>query len=519
MTNPSAVLRSLIVYAICVPVALILGYVVTSPLQWSSFGVIGAVFVILILPLMMRCHYPLMLLGWNMTMIVFFLPGAPKVWLPLTALSLGFSIVQRTIDQDFRFIRVPSLNWPLLAIGLVVLVTAEATGGIKMRAFGGEVYGGKRYIFLFAAIAGYFALTAQRIPREKAGLYVALSLLGGLTCLLGDVFYVDSRALQFLFYFFPPSQYFGDWATGGLSRFSGIANACSVFVYFMLAKYGIRNLFSVRQPWRLALFAFFAAASLLGGFRGIFITLILLLGFQFYFEGLHRTRLFPVVLVGLVLAASVSLPFVRQFPYSIQRTLSIFPIPVDPAARADAESTVNWRLEMWSAVLPQVPEYLLLGKGLALTPRDFDFGLSNMNRTGGMRAFSGDQDPMALAGDYHNGPLSVVIPFGIWGVITFLWFLAASIRALHRNYRYGDPSLKTINTFLLAVFVARVLVFMIGGSFYNDMQMFVGSLGLSVALNGGVAQPEPKPAPKTAPEPSLADMLPRPRSASERISY
>jgi len=46
-----------------------------------------------------------------------------------------------------------------------------------MVAFGGEVAGGKRYFYLLLAIIGYFALTAQRIPRERANLYVALFFL------------------------------------------------------------------------------------------------------------------------------------------------------------------------------------------------------------------------------------------------------------------------------------------------------------------------------------------------------
>jgi hypothetical protein len=97
---------------------------------------------------------------------------------------------------------------------------------------------------------------------------------------------------------------------------------------------------------------------------------------------------------------------------------------------------------------------------------------------------------LALAGDYHNGPLSVILPFGIWGVITFVWFLFAAIRVLHANYRYGDSSLRMINTFLLAAFVARVIFFfLLVGALNSDMLVFCGLLGLSVSLNGGVCRP------------------------------
>ena len=112
------------------------------------------------------------------------------------------------------------------------------------------------------------------------------------------------------------------------------------------------------------------------------------------------------------------------------------------------------------------------------------------------------QDIAILAGDYHSGPLSIIIPFGIWGVIGFLWFLVASVRALYFNYRNGDESLKKINTFLLAYFIARVLnYFFIFGGFYGDLAIFCGIIGLSLSLNGGLRQPARVPAviPKETP--------------------
>ena len=100
-------------------------------------------------------------------------------------------------------------------------------------------------------------------------------------------------------------------------------------------------------------------------------------------------------------------------------------------------------------------------------------------------------DPSAasmLAGDYHNGPLSVLIPFGIYGAIAFVWFLAAGLRVLHRNWKFGDPALRTVNALLLAAFVVHVLVFfVVFGSLHSDMAIFVGLLGLGVALNGADA--------------------------------
>jgi UPF0716 family protein affecting phage T7 exclusion len=65
------------------------------------------------------------------------------------------------------------------------------------------------------------------------------------------------------------------------------------------------------------------------------------------------------------------------------------------------------------------------------------------------------------------------------------------LRVLYRNYLYSEPELKSLNTFLLAQFVAR-LVFYVGfyGQFYLDLMIFTGSVGLSLALNSGVRGPQ-----------------------------
>jgi choline-glycine betaine transporter len=99
---------------------------------------------------------------------------------------------------------------------------------------------------------------------------------------------------------------------------------------------------------------------------------------------------------------------------------------------------------------------------------------------------------MILSGDYHSGPFSLLIPFGIWGVLAFLAFIILALRVLYRNYRHGDAGLLRINTFLLSYFVAK-LVFFLGvfGAIHLDVAVFAGIVGLSVSFNGGMCQPKP----------------------------
>ena len=87
MNNAPAILRSLIIYAVIVPLALFIGYMLTDPLDRSSFTFYGILALILISPILLRWHHPLLILSWNLNATAFFLPGRPDVWLAMAAIS------------------------------------------------------------------------------------------------------------------------------------------------------------------------------------------------------------------------------------------------------------------------------------------------------------------------------------------------------------------------------------------------------------------------------------------------
>jgi hypothetical protein len=181
-------------------------------------------------------------------------------------------------------------------------------------------------------------------------------------------------------------------------------------------------------------------------------------------------------------------------------------------AKEQAKGSSEWRVNMWKALLPQVPSHLLLGKGYAISMEDFQF----MGQTA-FHAMDESQQGLALSSDFHNGPLSVVIPFGIWGVIVFLWFMFASLRVMYCNFRYGDESFRKINTFLWACSIYHSFGFLfIYGALNSDMLVFVSTIGFSIALNGGVCRPAPQPVQSRQPMVHPSKILPRARPAFQR---
>ena len=94
----------------------------------------------------------------------------------------------------------------------------------------------------------------------------------------------------------------------------------------------------------------------------------------------------------------------------------------------------------------------------------------------------------------------MLIFFGVWGAIAVIWFWIVCIRALYFNFRYGEARLQSVNALLLAFFISKVVIFLIVfGSLYSDMPNFIGAIGLSVSLNGGICR-RPALAPKVLKE-------------------
>jgi len=493
MANASALFRSLLVYGVCLPLAVFLGYLLATPLDMTTLAVVLIVLTVLTFPLFLRWHHAWLIAVWNSTALIFFLPGKPQLWIGLAALSLMISLLQYTLNRNMRFLSVPSVVRPLVLLTAVILITMRLTGGIGLQSFGSATHGGKGYFVLLAAIVGYFALINRRIPTKRASLYVTLFFLGGATLAIADLPGVISPSLNFIFYLFPVNDLDAFWNQKDvfmrmelMPRWLGVPALGGAVFSLMLARYGVRGILEGTKPWRLAVFCLFSFLAMLGGFRSTFVQLTMTFAVIFYLERLHHTRLLlPMVFVSLA-GVGLMFLFATRLPLAFQRSLTVVPfVQLDPLARLSAQVSTDWRVQVWKDVVPEIPRYLLVGKG---------YSFSGAEREKVARDATESSE---MVGNYHNGPLSVIIPFGMFGSIAFVWLLAAGTRVLYQNYQFGDPALHYINTFLFGSFVVKIaFFFIIFGSLVADLPAFLGLLGLSISLNGGVAKPVVVPRPK-----------------------
>jgi hypothetical protein len=507
MTNPNSAMRMLIIYAILIPLAIVVGYLLSDPLNLGTLGFLGILICFLVSPIFIKWHYPILIFGLACPATCFFLPGKPPLGQIVVIISLFVAVTGAILNREKRFLRVPAMTWPLLFLAAVIYVTAKLNGGIHFHSQGAEMGGGKKYVELFLGIAAFFALTSQAVPPHRRKLYLMLMYLPAMLGVIGDLFPYLPGPFVYLSLVFPPQLRPGEDVVIGTTRLGAMAGVGGSIIAFLLARYGLRGILSFRHLWRPVLFACSFMVLMLGGFRNQFGGMGVVLLIMFFLEGLHRTRLMPVMVVAALVGTVLLAAFSDKLPYTFQRAMCFLPLKWNSAVLADAEGSSEWRFAMWRELWPTVPQHLLLGKGFNISEQSYEnMGGGNFATYHQIDAASGG---LALAGDYHSGPLSTLIPFGAWGAIGILWLMGATLFVTYRNYRYGEPELWALNGYLLAGCIYSIIgFFFIFGAFNNATLEYGSMAGFSLAMNGGLGRRQPrtvsnplvKPAPAALPQ-------------------
>jgi hypothetical protein len=481
MSVNSESLRLPLIYTAIMIMAAVLGSALAMGAEVDTIVLVAALAGILAIPLVLKWHRAMLFFSWNSTLGAYFLVGASPLWISMTVLSLVFSMAEWAMLREKRFIPVPVIVWPLAVFAGVVVVTMMATGGLGIQWMGsGVLSGGRKYVYVLGACLGFFSLMGAAIPVEKAPLYYGLFFLGGLTGFVGPLAGWLGGPLGNLQYIFAPIEGVALSDTG--FRVKGLSFTGSAIVAWMLARHGWSGIFRADRAWRIGILGLGIFLGMLSGYRTTLAIFAVTLVILFFLEGQHRTPQALAWLGGGLLALTLLIPLTPYLPTPLQRSLAFLPLPVDAAVKFDATSTMQWREGLFTALVADVPEYFWLGKGMTISTVDMEWAET-------IGRFGADKWYLSyLTGEHHNGFLSVIISFGVWGVLAFFWLLGAGLWVLNRNYRYGRTELRTVNAYLLVSCVVWSLgFFSYAGTLYWMMKDLTGMLALSVALNGGVA--------------------------------
>jgi len=112
--------RVLFVYAVAIPLALVLGYAIStslsSPEEERNLLMVGLLLFVLALPIFIQWHHIMLIFFWNAAFNFPFLPAQPHFWLLLAVLSFGISWLNGLLGGG-KFLRAPELARPLIFLG------------------------------------------------------------------------------------------------------------------------------------------------------------------------------------------------------------------------------------------------------------------------------------------------------------------------------------------------------------------------------------------------------------------
>lgn len=339
MTNNTALARSMLIYAICLPLAIFLGYLITDPLDRTNDLTITVVLFLLILPLLLRWYHAWLIVIWNMSITFMYLPGMLPGWMPVACIGFVVAIGHYVLNRERKFLHAPSVSWSLIFLALVVVITAKFRGGLGFRALGSDAIGAKRYLWIWVAIIGYFALISQPVPLRKRRLYSMLFLLGTVTLGIGFFSRYLGPAAGVINAFFPssddPNQWRDPMAVQNMEQYGSVAVACVAIGYALVARYGIEGSLNLGKIWRPLIFLGAFVASFFGGFRSLIVIVGLTLVLLFFFEGLWRTRLMPIALMGFILVGGLTVTFSDHLPLSCTMLSGAFSGKSSPGGKVE----------------------------------------------------------------------------------------------------------------------------------------------------------------------------------------
>ncbi len=404
------------------------------------------------------------------------LPGSLALPQLFMILMIGWALLDAAIGKQkrpFSFERSTDI-WPtLFLINVLLIMAVRGTGFAQL---GGSTYGGASYVRLLISIMFYFAAVRIRLSSKQVKVLLLLGVLGTLIPVTAELltayggksfvwlvpFVGDTRDLQ-----------------QGIATTIGAAGKIERWVTFRelaFALMPVTYLFCRKKITRGILIILMFLLIGLTGYRSEMTRLMLLVVLvSVYFS---KTRAKTVVfwgvlgLIGFILLIVVS----PLLPLSMQRAISFLPgVSIGTDVVTGTELSSNFRFDMWrDYCIPNVPKYLLIGRGLAHDITGFAW-LSAQ--------WYSSSEFFYYMGSYHSGPFTLLLDFGLLGTVSFSLFFLLTIhdswRTVHQYASHQTSPAALYYGFLTVLLTYEIISFYF---IYGDVLVFIRLLIIAIQL-------------------------------------
>lgn len=460
-------IRNAIITIVAIIAALVIGNLIGEQSFFQLMLVVVAVVFMLFLPnpaLVAVCA------------ILFFYSGltAPGIPGKLNFFYLCAICLVAILFFQLALKRLKKINWGnshTLMVGFaLVLITTILVRGAGFRVLGSGTWGGMFYVQLFLCMFLVVALPEAGIPAKWWPLTIVGMGLFGTLPLVADALILMHADPNIVWKFIQGSQQIGQSMEAdvsvehGVVRYFSAGLAGQLLLVSFLAVVSMKRLLSFRGLWLMPLPLAFLGVTMVGGFR-----LGILNFFMLGFIVAVLQRAFTVARIFLcgVVMFCAWFALVQASPYlppGAQRTISWLPgADIPEYIQHDATGTVDWRLELWREGMKKLPDYWLVGKGYAFGEKEA-VAVSGANRATDEIAWA------IVTSSYHNGPISLLLGLGVFGLLIGLGLMFA-ICVRHGRFvrtKWHDPSLKQCHQVIYALYLVNFGVFL---TIYGDVQV------------------------------------------------
>lgn len=429
--------------------------------------------------------------------------------LPLTVreLVLLFAVAAATFSLPlggFKFKnRFNILDW-LVIIMLADVGLVFALNPVGVSALGSDTVGARPYFVIAISFLGYLLVSNQIVSADKARWIPKATLVGAAILSVGKLLCFLAPSLGFILYpiysgFAPSAQALDPTSvnTAGSTRFTFLLDFSQVLLLFLMASVPPMKIITPLNPVRFILYMTGVIGLFVSGFRSWVIAYGAYFFIAGYFWGKWK-EVSKLALIGIVgLLAVIITNEVSPLPVGVQRSLSFLPGNWDKESVEGAESSVDWRIDMWKDTLftDNVITQKYIGDGFGYSAREMKI-FNDMRFTSGGASSEAYQEYFKITGSLHSGPLSSIRYVGYLG---FLLFLTSSIivsisyaRTIRRLW--GSP-FRLFALFVGIPWVFHPLYFLvIFGSFDHALPNLIFGIGLLKMLQNTLRNEELKKA-------------------------
>jgi hypothetical protein len=313
---------------------------------------------------------------------------------------------------------------------LVVVIITASMRGWGLRIFGSATWGGMQYVWVIAGLL--FFIYSPRITLNEDRMWNTLRWL----CVLGFLPAVTVVLVRYVPAMYWLRQIVGVHATGELDVGAVIgASARWVSLQYPAIWTGLFALLIYDRRFRVTplVLALGAASFVMLGLSG-HRTVVVLLGLTIVIYVFIRRKsvamgqymsLVSILLLGLVMVYI----FVGYMPLTFQRAFAWLPgIQVEHEAAVSAAGTSGWRIEMWKIMIPIIPQYFWLGRGLSFDLMDAYHAFTLPSDVDRYHFFIATHN-------YHSGPLWFLVDLGIFGLLAGVAFMFGGILHYKRIFK------------------------------------------------------------------------------------